>query len=193
MKCCSILLISLCLATHMIPIDPRSKVSFLKTVEEDGLQFRARVDVNNQANVVFRVYEPEEQNIPDEEFDMSQNGFEQFSLAKDYFYRKKGTYLIRIYNLSPYPVLATVKASVDKPYGADDVYRELRQSLVELDDKLDYTYRLNRKLKEHKEAHIKEAKRALKKLLVLCVLPLFYVAIGAIKLKRMKMFFQPKK
>jgi len=187
-----VIFIGWCLATHMIPLEPLSEIVLFEEVKEDGLQFKLRVELgSSQANVVFRVYRPDESH--DREEMMSKKGFDQFSLRKDYAYDKKGLYVIQINNLDQQPALVVVRSTVDKPYEADDDFSELRKSLTTLENELGSTYHVNMQLKGMKEDHIREAKKTLKILMLLCALPLSYVVIGFLKLKKMKTFFQPRK
>ena len=183
-------LVGWCIATHIVPLDPRSDLIFFEEIKEDGLQFRLRVELNTPSNVVFRVYEPHE--LHDRE-NMEKKEFSQFALRKDYFYDKKGLYMIQLNNLDSKPVLSVIKSVVDKPYEASNDFSDLRRSLVTLEDELGSTYNANMQLKEMKERHIRDAKRMLKRLTMLCILPLFYVGIGFVKMQKMKRFFQPKK
>lgn len=189
-RCTVVLFLGWCFATAIIPLDPLGDVRLQENIAEDGLQFKLRVELNTPSNVVFKVYEPNEVH---DDIMMHRDGQTQFNLRQDYVYSKKGTYVIRIQNLDHQPALVMVRTLVDKPYESDNDFSELRAALNTLENELASTYNANIQLKGMKEEHIKDAKRLLRRLLLLCVLPLGYVGIGFVKLKRMKMFFQPRK
>lgn len=183
-------LAGVCIAeTHMIHLEPHEDLLVFERVEEDGLQFTLRVEPNFQADVAFRVYEPHEMHDREE---ASPKDFAQFSMRKDYVYDKKGLYGIQITNLDQKAALVTVRSTVDKLYTADDNFSELRRGVNALESELGSLDGGNRWVEELKKAHLREARRMLKVLVLLCVLPLGYVAIGFLKLRRMKMFFMPK-
>eukprot|EP00866_Antonospora_locustae_P001395 jgi/Antlo1/1395/1238 len=183
-------LAGMCIAeTHMVFLEPHEDLIVFERVEEDGLQFTLRVDPNNQADVAFRVYEPHEMHDREE---TSPKDFGQFSMRKDYVYDKKGLYGIQITNLDQKVAWVTIKSTVDKLYTADDNFAELRRGMNVLENELGSLDSGNRWVDDLKRAHLREARRMLKVLVLLCVLPLGYVAIGFLKLRRMKMFFMPK-
>ncbi|KAM0677046.1 hypothetical protein BDAP_002422 [Binucleata daphniae] len=169
---------------HNTIIDTKETQIFYEIVPKDDLQLT--IDLNNISPglLSYRVTEPNGKT----------EGFKTLLRSNNLLkLTGAGQYTVEVSNIDLKQIYYSIGTYVDKEFEVDEDTRYIKSIIDKLRTDLRNIYNSNLRLKEMKEINLRQVKKDKAWMLLLLILPLFYVFVGFVSLKMQKGFFEPKK
>lgn len=109
-------------------------------------------------------------------------------------YTEHGNYKLLLINTGSEDTLVSLVSYVNKTMGNEDNnVKSLKKLFTDIETKLTNLYNVNLRLKGMQDKNIYEARRNIRGLYVMFIIPIVYVLVGFAKVRAVKMMFAPKK
>lgn len=109
-------------------------------------------------------------------------------------YTEHGNYKLLLINTGSEDTLVNLVSYVNKTMGNEDNdVKSLKKLFTDIETKLTNLYNVNLRLKGMQDKNIYEARRNIRGLYVMFIIPIVYVLVGFAKVRAVKMMFAPKK
>lgn len=131
-------------------------------------------------------------------YDDSSSEYDDYFLELENEFSKKisdkGSYKLIINNKDSNPTSVNLYTHINKAMGNEDSdVKAIKKLFADIENKLISLYNSNMRLKTMQDKNILEARRIIKGLYVMFLIPIVYFLVGFIKVRATKSMFAPKK
>lgn len=172
-----------CIKTELV-VDPRQKLSFYETLENDDLALSISLQTVSKGRVAYAIMTPTQ---PMRKLALVEN-----SPVKKQF-TGKGTYTLEITNPDPDPVHLYLLVTAEKPQEVNEDAMYIKDIVSKMSAVLQRIYKLNAQMVDTKHDYIRKAHGQQRIFILVCLFNVSYIFVGIWKNKRMKSLVTPRK
>ncbi|KAF9761653.1 hypothetical protein NGRA_2483 [Nosema granulosis] len=181
-------------ANILIQLQPNEPCTIYFTLDKDGSDIQVKLAKLDPDAFITYYFKKDEKHFDDSSSYYEEDYFVE--LTKDFSTRieKKGNYKLIILNRDSYPSSVNFYSQLNNPTeNKDSDVLAIKKLFSDIENKLISLYNGNMRLKTMQDKNILEAKRIIKGLYVMFLLPIIYFLVGFIKVRATKSMFAPKK
>lgn len=180
-------------ANILLQLEPNKPRAFYLNLDQDSSSIQLKLfKIDPESYVTYSFSKA------DKIYEDSSSEYEDYFLELENEFTKKitekGSYKLVVVNKDSNPTSVNIYTHTNKVMGNEDAdVKAIKKLFSDIENKLISLYNSNMRLKSMQDKNILEARRIIKGLYVMFLIPLVYFLVGFVKVRATKMMFAPKK